>query len=81
MLIDNFPYYPDPEEHPEIGLWDPEYPIPCYKNRVNAKVNIRFEYDADGWLRKEELSTIDYDYNVNSSSQVALKAVYGYKFS
>ena len=81
VLIDNFPYYPDPEEHPEIGDWDPEYPIPCYKNRINAKVDIRFEYDKDGWLVKEEMSSIGYDYNVASNSQVSVKAVYGYKFS
>ena len=81
VMIDNFPYYPDPNEHPEIGEWDPEYPIPCYKNRVNAKVDIRLEYNAEGWLVKEEMSSTGYDYNVVSASQVALKAVYGYKFS
>ena len=81
VLIDNFPYYPDPEEHPEIGEWDPEYPIPCYKNRVNAKVDIRLEYNAEGWLVKEEMSSSGYDYNVATTSQVSLKAVYGYKFS
>lgn len=80
ILIDNFPYYPDPAEHPEIGEWDEEYPLPCYKNKVNAKVNVRFEYNAEGWLVKEELSSTGYDYNVVSASQVSLKAVYGYKF-
>ena len=81
ILIDNFPYYPDPEEHPEIGEWDPEYPIPCYKNKVNAKVDIRFEYNAEGWLVKEEMSSSGYNYDVATASQVSLKAVYGYKFS
>lgn len=80
ILIDNFPYYPDPSEHPEIGEWDEEYPLPCYKNKVNAKVDIRFEYNAEGWLVKEEMSSSGYDYNTISSSQVSLKAVYGYKF-
>lgn len=80
VLIDNFPYYPDPSEHPEIGEWDEEYPIPCYKNKINAKVDVRFEYNAEGWLVKEELSSSGYDYNTVSASQVSLKAVYGYKF-
>ena len=80
VLIDNFPYYPDPEEHPEIGEWDEEYPLPCYKNKINAKVDIRFEYNAEGWLVKEELTSSGYDYNAVSSSQVSLKAVYGYRF-
>jgi len=80
ILIDNFPYYPDPSEHPEIGEWDPEYPIPCYKNKINAKVNIKLTYNSEGWLVKEELSSLNYDHNAASASQVALVAVYGYRF-
>ena len=81
VYIDNLPYYPDPAEHPEVGEWDPEYPIPCYKNKINVKSNIRFEYDKDGWLVKESLQTVGYDYNVSSVSQCSLVAVYGYKFN
>ena len=81
LYIDNLPYYPDPAEHPEIGEWDPEYPIPCYKNKLNAKVNVRFEYNAEGWLIKESLSTLDYDYSHSTASQASLVAVYGYKFN
>ncbi len=81
VYIDNLPYYPDPSEHPEVGEWSEEYPIPCYQNKLNAKVNVRFEYNEKGWLIKEELSTVGYDYNVSSTSQAALVAVYGYKFA
>lgn len=81
IYIDNLPYYPDPAEHPEVGEWDPEYPIPCYKNKVNAKVNIRFDYNAEGWLVKESMSTIDYNYDVSTVSQCSVVAVYGYKFN
>lgn len=81
VYIDNLPYYPDPEEHPEVGEWDPEYPIPCYKNKINAKVNIRFEYNRDGWLVKESLETLGYNYNNTNVDQCSLVAVYGYKFN
>ena len=82
--IDNYPYYPDPAAHPELdpdGIgWDEENPLPCFDNRINAKVNVRLEYNKDGWLIKEQLSSIDYNYNVSSASQVALAAVYSYTF-
>ena len=80
IYLDNIPYYPDVEEHPEVGEWDPEYPIPCYKNKINAKVNISLDYNADGWLVKESMQTIDYNYNVASVSQCSVVAVYGYRF-
>lgn len=79
--IDNYPYYPDESAHPELGEWDPDYPLPCYKNQVNGKVNVRFEYNKDGWLVKESLKTTDYDYKKATPSQVALEAVYTYKFA
>lgn len=94
VMIDNYPYYPDPETHPgcfgideETGEpfdWDPTInPLPCYNldaNVVNGKFNIRFEYDENGWLVKESLKTTDYDYNNSTKSQVALEAIYSYKF-
>lgn len=80
LYLDNLPYYPDASEHPELGEWDPDYPLPCYKNKINAKVNIRLEYNAQGWLIKEEMNTLDYNYNNLTTSQAAVKAVYGYKF-
>lgn len=93
VWIDNYPFYPDPEKHPgcfgvdDEGVpfdWDPDdHPLPCYNgdaNVVDGKFNIRFEYDANGWLIKESLKTTDYNYNNNSRSQVALEAIYSYKF-
>ncbi|MCQ2815076.1 MAG: hypothetical protein MJ227_02145 [Bacilli bacterium] len=79
--IDNYPFYPDPNTHPEIGPWKERNPLPCYLNKVDAKVNIRFEYDSDGWLKREYLATIDYDYNKSIPSQLCLEAVYSYKFA
>lgn len=77
------PDYPvwDPTQEDWPYVWDPSFPLPCYKNLIDAKVNIRFEYDAEGWLVKESLKTIDYDYNKASPSQIALSSVYSYKFS
>ena len=80
--IDNYPYYPDPVAHPEaFEEWAAFNPLPAYKSVVDAKVNVRFEYDADGWLKKEYLQTLNYDYNVASPTQVSLISEYYYKFS
>ena len=78
--IDNYPYYPDVATHPELDEWDPDFPLPCYANQINAKVNVRFEYNKDGWLVKESLKTLDYNYKKASAGQVALEATYSYKF-
>lgn len=79
--IDNYPYYPDSSTHPELGEWDPDFPLPCYENQINAKVNVKFEYNKDGWLVKETLKTVDYNYKKAVSSQIALEATYSYKFA
>jgi hypothetical protein len=86
VKIDNYPYYPDYNNIPELGEWDEENPLPCYGttgvgNIVDAKMNIRFDYNAEGWLIKESLETIGYDYRVASKSQVSLIAVYSYTFA
>lgn len=81
LFLDNLPYYPDPVEHPEIGEWDEEFPTPCYKNKINAKFDIRLEYNAEGWLVKESFNSVGYDYNLAKSDQVAGVAYYGYRFS
>ena len=82
VKIDNYPFYPDYEAHKEIGPWSKQFnPLPCYKNEVNLKCNIRFEYNNDGWLVKESLSSEGYDPNVVSRSQVSLVSEYTYKFS
>ena len=60
--IDNYPYYPDPELHPELGKWNGLLnPLPCYKNEVNIKGNIQFVYNEKGWLVEESLTSSDYD--------------------
>ena len=81
VFIDNYPYYPDPEAHPEMGSWEASNPLPCYKNYINGKYNIRFEYNKDGWLTKEWLETLDYNYNTASRYQASLVSTYSYKFS
>lgn len=81
VRVDNYPYYPDYNAHPELGYWDEDDPTPCYKNTVNAKVNIRFEYDADGWLRKEEMTSLGYSYKTATDAQISLVAEYYYKFA
>ena len=78
--VDNYPYYPDVATHPELEEWDAEFPLPCYANQINAKVNVRFEYNAEGWLVKETLKTTDYNYKNASAAQIALEATYSYKF-
>jgi len=80
VTIDNYPYYPDYNAHPELYPWKDYNPLPCYSNTVNAKVNIFFEYNKDGWLTKESMYTIDYDPDRVSADQVALEAVYSYEF-
>lgn len=84
VTLDNYPFYPDAsffDPEGEYGEWDEGDPLPCYKNVINAKVNIRFEYDNKGWLVKEEMTSVGYNYNDASASQISLKAVYSYKFS
>ena len=80
VTIDNYPYYPDYGNIPELGEWKERNPLPCYLNKVNAKVNIRFEYNADGWLVKESMSSVGYNKNVASATQVSLEAIYVYEF-
>ena len=81
LSIDNYPYYPDYENIPELGEWDETNPLPCFGlNRVNAKVNIRFVYNKDGWLVKESMSTVGYNPKVASTTQVSLEAMYVYDF-
>ena len=80
ITIDNYPFYPDYENIPELGEWDDSIPLPCYKNRVNAKVNIRFVYNKDGWLVRESMSSIGYNSAKPSKAQVSLDAIYSYEF-
>ena len=80
VSIDNYPYYPDYENIPELGDWDEDNPLPCFWNRVNAKVNIRFVYDNQGWLIRETMTSVGYNANVASASQVSLDAMYIYDF-
>lgn len=82
VKIDNYPYYPDPTQHPEISPWSALFnPLPCYKNEVNLKGDIRFEYNAEGWLTKEILTSTGYDYTSTTRSQVSLIAEYTYQFN
>ena len=81
VTIDNYPYYLNYAKHPELGEWDEYEPLPCYKSVVDGRFDIRFEYDAQGWLKSETLKTVDYDYRSETDSQVALKSIYTYKFS
>ena len=81
VVIDNYPYYQNYERHPELGVWDEFEPLPCYKSTVDGRFDIRFEYDKNGWLVKETLETVDYNYKKTLDSQVSLKSVYSYKFS
>ena len=80
VTIDNYPYYPDYNTLPELGGWKDYNPLPCYMNKVNAKVDIRFVYNKDGWLVKESMTSIGYNPNSSSKAQVALEAVYSYDF-
>ena len=81
MTIDNYPYYLNYDKHPELGEWDELEPLPCYKSYVDGRFDMRFEYNKDGWLVRESLKTSDYDYRKSTDAQVALRAVYTYKFS
>ena len=81
VTIDNYPYYLNYDKHPELGEWDELEPLPCYKSFVDGRFDMRFEYNKDGWLVRESLKTSDYDYRKSTDAQVALRAVYTYKFS
>ena len=54
-------------------------PEELYNLGIQA-VNIRFEYNADGWLVKESMSSVGYNKNVASATQVSLEAIYVYEF-
>lgn len=78
--IDNFPIYPDPESHPGVvAPWDEYDPLPMYLTEAEGKVNIRFEYDANGWLKREVCSTIGYDFKKATAGQFALESRYFYQ--
>ncbi len=85
IYIDNYPYYMSYTRNPELGEWDPDDPLPCYSFNgdgfIDGRFNIRFEYDKDGWLKREYLATSDYDYNKTIDTQLALRSVYNYQFS
>lgn len=76
VTIDNYPHYPTVDDYDEDFA-----PLPCYKNVVNVKANIRLEYNAEGWLIKEELISVGYNYNNTTASQVALRSEYSYQFN
>ena len=85
IIIDNYPNYPDPEQSPEFyknygGKWSPYDPRPAYKNDADIKADIRFEYDKDGWLTREYVRTLDYDFNKSVPNQLYLESVYTYQF-
>lgn len=80
VKIDNFPIYPDPASHPgEISEWDEDDPLPLYMTESDCKVNIRFEYDKDGWLKREVCTTIGYDYKKTTAGQFSLESRYFYQ--
>lgn len=87
-LVDGWDLYAREEAGEQIDwdlyegklIMDDTNPLPCFKNTLNAKVNIRFEYNKDGWLVKESLTTINYNYNVATQSQCSLYSVYSYRF-
>lgn len=78
--IDNFPIYPDPEAHPEEVLpWDEFDPLPLYLTEAEGKVNIRFEYDKNGWLKREFCETVGYNFNQSTAGQFAFESRYFYQ--
>ncbi len=93
ITIDNYPVYPDPYNNPEVYIirdpdtgeiiadsWSPNRPLPVYKNQVDAKMDIRFEYDKDGWLVREFAQSIGYDVHKEIAGQFSLESVYTYQF-
>ena len=81
FYIDNHPLYPDPSKNPLAPKWTPDDPYPALSHEIDAKVSIRFEYNKDGWLTREYLSTIGYDHAKDSKTQVYLESYYTYKFN
>ena len=78
--IDNFPYYPDPATHPDtVMAWDPDEPLPMYLNEAEGRVDIRFEYDKNGWLKREYCATVGYNFDSAIAGQFALESRYFYQ--
>lgn len=77
VTIDNYPCYP--YEGSMFGQWKERNPLPAYKNVADGKFNIRFEYNKDGWLKKESLYSINYNYRASTSNQVGLESRYYYQ--
>ncbi len=78
IMIDNYPCYPSGTDS-EFGEWKPRNPLPAYKNKVDGKFDIRFEYDKNGWLKHETFSTINYDYGKTTVTQTAGESRYYYE--
>ena len=80
VMIDNYPCYPDPATSDVTEKMLKDDPFPCYYTEIDGRFNIRFEYDANGWLQREYLATSDYKFTSNSTYQVACEAIYVYEF-
>ena len=78
--IDNFPLYPDPVKNPsDFSEWEEDDPLPAYFSLAEGRVNIRFEYDKNGWLKREYAATVGYDFKSPSAGQFALESRYYYQ--
>lgn len=77
VTIDNYPCYP--AEGSIFGEWKERNPLPAYKNVADGKFNIRFEYDKNGWLKREALYSINYNYSASTVKQVGLESRYYYQ--
>lgn len=83
FAVDNYPYYYNPAKHAELEPWDEENPTPLFSTDstyLDGRWNIRFEYNAEGWLVKESAETIGYKASVSTPEQVALYSTYTYEF-
>ena len=78
LFIDNYPCYPSGADC-EFGEWIARDPLPAFKNSVDGKFNIRFEYDKDGWLKSESFASINYNPSSSISTQTAGESRYYYQ--
>lgn len=79
ITIDNYPMYPDPNDltHFPYGVMSAEE---MYRNEIDASFNFLFEYNKDGWLKREYIVSTNYNSKDSTDSQFCCEALYSYSF-
>lgn len=79
ITIDNYPFYPNTDDstHFPYGVLSSDI---MYNNVIDATFNFKFEFDAEGWLKREYIASTNYNENDSHETQFYCEAIYSYLF-